>query len=518
MTWATAREPFSTALEYQPSPATTLEILKRSSSDASIDHEGDWPRRGRSVCRDPRFANPLACAESRSSRTDTFVELISKPIGKRISRSSTLHDDSEHCSAVLDDDLLEPCPHLPQPAPFSEILDDMGGPYTGYSRRNAHPIPNRQPASTTSSIAQKVPAELLHQVYHYLAPADFHSARHTCRSWFISSLEKSLLEIMCKRAGISSSVKTELAKQVAQSRTSRPYNDEWVVSKMLSRECALGPHWKGNGLKSNHSWTPAFCHTATVDFTEVGVQNESDGLTGNSFTISDCGHFLMVANGCLLYIYEINKIKGDELNNVESPGNLLPVASIICPARILLCSMDTSCSRYAVALLLDGRVGMVCEIKSLKSNKRKSSTATKESLRNSGVSFLDRVTLKSSGDAEQASEQPFIFPGIATTSHKAEYQWQVGNFQVTEPSSRQGSISRGSVLSQSRPDKTPMKQISGDYRSASSVPVENGPRSLYRNICSDEDPPRSVSIFLSTSSFSLYLLLPNLAYFNKQAI
>lgn len=81
---------------------------------------------------------------------------------------------------------------------------------------------------------------------------------------------------------------------------------------------------------------------------------------------------------------------------VVTAGTLRPITSIICPRRALGCSMDTSSNRYAIAVLLDGRMGVVCDITVLEAS-------------------------------------------------------------------------------------TPMR-------------IETGPRSLYRNVCSDDDPPRSVAI------------------------
>jgi hypothetical protein len=149
-----------------------------------------------------------------------------------------------------------------------------------------------------------------------------------------------------------------------------------------------------------------------ADFTEVAVDYPGQPLSvGTIFTISSCSRFLMVANGCLVYLYELNrsqKITAGE--SIISAGALRPVTSIICPHRVLACSMDTSSNRFAVAILLDGRMGLVCDINTswasspapatgpgtnansvnVQSPDRSSETGVR------GTSFLDRVSLRTS--------------------------------------------------------------------------------------------------------------------------
>ena len=71
----------------------------------------------------------------------------------------------------------------------------------------------------------------------------------------------------------------------------------------------------------------------------------------------------MAANGCLVYLYELNQ-QHTVTDNIRDkhPGYLRPITSVICPRRVLACSMDTSSQRYAIAILLDGRMGLVCDI------------------------------------------------------------------------------------------------------------------------------------------------------------
>lgn len=67
--------------------------------------------------------NPIARAESRSRENSGAIEIDGRPIQKRISRSSTFFDDPSDPCAILEDNLLEPCPHLPICHSVSEVLN-----------------------------------------------------------------------------------------------------------------------------------------------------------------------------------------------------------------------------------------------------------------------------------------------------------------------------------------------------------------------------------------------------------
>jgi hypothetical protein len=128
----------------------------------------------------------------------------------------------------------------------------------------------------------------------------------------------------------------------------------------------------------------------------------------------------MVANGCLVYLYQLNRSHNvSEVESITIPGTLRPVTSIICPRRVLACSMDTSSNRYAIAILLDGRMGLVCEINA---HAVSLASATGRDTPNSkpvnvpgpdagskidvrGTSFLDRVSLRTSASAPNSSHQ-----------------------------------------------------------------------------------------------------------------
>lgn len=379
---------------------------------------------------------------------------------------------------------------------------------------------------STSFTFSKLPTEIIQQIYDYLTPADFNSARHTCRTWLLTSIDRTLLEIMIRRGGWEISCQQEISETKSEAfRRSSEY--EWLMSKRISRECALGPNWMGSGIpmspdKFALESRSAFVLASTVDFTEVAVQYKETTPAGTIFTVSSCGKYLMAANGCLIYVYELNKSHHDvdDWHEVQ-PGSLRPVTSIICPHRVLACSMDTSSQRYAIAVLMDRRMGLVCDIApsniapSTSSDPESSDRSSHHSSRSDlslspvndfhhGVSFLDRVSLDSSAPVQRAgrSTTAFVFPGIATTRSGG-----------ASPGARQRSDSYHARRSSSAvknsypPEETGPHSVGAGSRLRSKLParrdsnldtrvmpVETGPRSIYRNLCSEDDPPRSVAI------------------------
>ena len=201
------------------------------------------------------------------------------------------------------------------------------------------------------------------------------------------------------------------------------------MGNYISRECALGPDWTGNGIDGMLS---AFHHVSEVDFTEVSVDYSGMSPGRTTFTVSSCGKFLMAVNGCLIYVYQLNRSHRDD-DTSSHPGLLRPITSVICPRRVLSCSIDTSSERYAIAALIDGRMGVLCDftahivkfknyeyaatdLKPLCSTKKTVDQIYESEGGFTGSAYLDRVSLNSSSSCRTASgtavAAPFVFPGI----------------------------------------------------------------------------------------------------------
>jgi hypothetical protein len=197
-----------------------------------------------------------------------------------------------------------------------------------------------------------MPIEIIQHVFNHLHPKDFNAARHTCRSWMKASLDKRLLGVMLERGGWLSSANVVLEgkkRTPPETPTDVVHSEVWILSRHLSRQCALSSRWTGNGIDDR----AAVIERSSIDFSELANghyalhNTRSDGLI---FSLSACGRFVLVARDTLIYIYELR-------------GELLsPVTSVVCPRRVLSVNMDASSGRHAVAALLEGRMGLVCEL------------------------------------------------------------------------------------------------------------------------------------------------------------
>lgn len=540
--------------------------------------------RGRSVQRIIRVDNPFAKSQSRYLGDSATIELNAKNIEARQRRRSTFlsafHEDSRDPRANLEDDLLEPCPDdlvcwnvsdlIRQPTPeitkaaaaVSKMipiteLDDtcyrntspQGLSTAPFQFEDLRAIPTGSPESLVQQIPTmsravehlklkfpasiqefakspavcQLPQEIVRQILYHLSPPDFNSARHACRLWYISSLELHILETMIRRGGWS----TYLKQRAVPKRTldsSVAVNDEWLLSKHIARECALGPDWTGTGCYSVREasiWrqnsqavkTTPFIHTSITDFTDCAVQYPlaDDGNSGLIFTVSTCGKFLILATGCLVYVYQLNQSNDDcDENEVKQSGALIPITSLMCPRRVLACSMDTSSQRYAIAVLMDARMGMVCDITNLSRRYQGSppsmdQTGHADTLRASpiyrGGDYRNRISIKSSrpyvrSNPVDGHDQRFTYPVIAAAGSSTDATF-------SEELQRNGErinmhkrlVQRSGVISSSctRPRYSGGANKRKDTQ-LNRVPVEQSVPTMYAPLCSADDPPRSVAL------------------------
>ena len=247
-------------------------------------------------------------------------------------------------------------------------------------------LPSLPPPKIT--VSYWIPAEILQEIYSSLSPIDFDAARHTCKSWFLASLDRNLLLCMSKRAGCYGGVQVDLRAREESLEARRRSMDgriwadhvgrdiqdchqpelddivseEWVYSKRLSIESVLSPDWRGFSLKHNFTnsiYTGArLTQIGSVEFSRelIPRRRSSDAPSqvpsSANFNVSGCGKFGIIISGCVVFVCELLRRK---------PG-LQPITRIVCPRKVLGVSMDTSSKRYAVAILLEGRVGMCCTL------------------------------------------------------------------------------------------------------------------------------------------------------------
>ncbi|KAL1980425.1 hypothetical protein VTN96DRAFT_4183 [Rasamsonia emersonii] len=346
-----------------------------------------------------------------------------------------------------------------------------------------------QVAPLTPPAANVTPPEILFQIFSMLSPRDFDNARRTCSQWMRASLNKDLLEAMLKRAGWWDAWQRDC--QLARPANEVEESLVWRMSKRFSTECLL------SGRKNNVE-RGGFLPTAVVDFSKLSRESlpkESPGyarsvLSGPShtprltaalrdpafsrslkFSVSSCGHYVLVATGCMIYVYHLrNRKRGDSqpppLSADKTPETLhdddldiLPISSIGCPYEVLSATIDTSTPRFVIAALLRGRVGMICDIKgapvypsgepSSPVSKRSSGSVGQADVKDDTTLNEIREAIASSATVAEAGPRGGGRPGLSS-----------------RPVSSRRTMNR----------------------------VTRTPRKYYHDLCSAEDPPRSVSI------------------------
>ena len=420
------------------------------------------------------------------------------------------------CPNLRDDTLLEPLPHERVQMNFSEIFDtklaaiDSGFEITGFGgHRDTFAVLGLRlrkhqgvelPAtfferlvrfidfdtylsvrlscrSWSAAVSQvrplefspvyRLPAEILQETFSYLSPVDFNAARHTCRAWMIASLDNRLLKTMLKRGGWENATLADEAT-LKKSRPQVAITQDWPLSKRLATECQLRPEWTGNGLDDPSrkqiglgSGIPknkaAMSLLTEIDFSDLtsSPQSEFEQAAFPLLTPSICGHYLLVTVDRKLLVY---MLKSDSYAQT-SPYDLAAVTSLVCPRQILAVSMDTSCGRFTVAALLEGRVGLVCDLSHIPQTSR--NVCHKPS----------NARFEISGD-NLVVEEPVADESLAYHNKRGMMiPWAKMEMPFT-----------------SSPEGSPV------YPSPEGIPLEKGPRSIYRNLCSSEDPPRSVAI------------------------
>ena len=361
-------------------------------------------------------------------------------------------------------------------------------------------------------VASFLPLEILQNIYKRLDPVDFNAARHTCRVWMSHSQDVRQLGLMLKRGGWEGAA---LADRDLPQRNRQISPDNvnlmCLLSKRLATECSLRPDWTGNGLFRNAcAWpegdyypTVGLVPTSQIDFSELsnGYAPMSDGESGAGlhFTVSVCNKFLLVTEGCIIYIYSL---RVNWLHTHQPGGHLSPVTIIICPHRVLSVSMDTSSNRFAVAALLEGRVGIVYDL-------HQGSSPSKNPLgpmARSGTSVNAKSPVYSHRNPSDHSLAEVKSPRIYEIStpedldrramYPSDRAMAHAIAEGTTPEIHGASpVGTSWTLNDLNPTPVPpAPQILAAFTNASYIPIENDPGSIYRNLCTAELPPLSVAI------------------------
>lgn len=335
---------------------------------------------------------------------------------------------------------------------------------------------------TQTPVAHLIPYELLQLIYEHLSPRDFNSARHACRTWMQASLDKRLLLKMLRRGGwrkegdmISGNTKNSEAEELCPN----PGESTWLLSWRLNRECAILSGQIGSGFGRLR---PLFVTVSDIDFTELAnsaVSRSRRCASGNNvclfFNTSTCGRYLLVARDTIIYVY---RMEGSRLN---------VLTSVICPRRVLSMTMDASSDRHSIAALLECRMGMVCELQNDIHTLQKSQE---------GTSHLPSEPLSSAGNRKGMSRA--FNNRVAPESIKVQSNHQTVTLQATnDPDTHtQHQINQTWNLSLHGPDAGSSNNMDPGttHTCSGTVPIEDSTSTFYRHLCSEDDPPRSVSI------------------------
>ena len=352
----------------------------------------------------------------------------------------------------------------------------------------------------------KLPPEVLEKVSACLSAVDFNAARHTCRAWMISSLEEGLLTRALKEGGWSRAAEadTDLHRELNGHRTSEIINEEWLLSKRLATECSLLPGWTGNGLSSKlssspsdrRSNNPSVTLTSKTDFLELTAGynprrgNPKHGLVVH-FTVSVCHNFVLITQGRLIYVYSLRD--GGSSISYKHGGKISRVTTIICPHRVLAVSMDTSSQRFAVAALLESRVGLVCDLQ----QKTLSSSQKQSTLQVFSTAAPD-CKASSSGSV---SPTELLVRGVNAPHDYAMFQASPSEFAVTRAIAEASLPALHSARDIRKSRKIDDPTVSPEHESYPDcfhndryIPLEEASRSIYHNLCYAKDLPRSVAI------------------------
>lgn len=189
-----------------------------------------------------------------------------------------------------------------------------------------------------------LPTELLQMVFRRLGAVDFNAARHACRSWYLASLDADLLVEHLQRGGWWTAASAQLF-QGPDGPSARG------LSSFLARECALAGDWTGCGKSDSGS---ARCESpltecADVTFSAISKASDSAGCAPVC-TTSLCGRYFLLASGSEIYTYQIH---GEDLRLINHTS---------CEKRVLALAIDVSPERFAIAALLDGRIGVYIDL------------------------------------------------------------------------------------------------------------------------------------------------------------
>lgn len=340
--------------------------------------------------------------------------------------------------------------------------------------------------STNQAGLSKLPAELLHQVFEHLSSIDFHAVRSSSARLWKAGASRLLLCKMLLRGGWWTSAQAGLESLCFYSEKLAHERQLQYLDQCLERECSLQPR--------NASPT-SLVQTTSTDFSDLALD------TKVTLSASTCTQYLLATAGCNIYIYSLF---GSQLH---------PFTSITCPRRVVTVAMDTSGGGHTLAAILEGRMGLVCDLQADGAANLESpspcvygdhSLATDEPMSSwFGQEFYTEILSGSSGRINsihiRSAHQRVSL--LNASQHSPLHQATMIGRDTTPlmdyaPRCAPYSVSIGPLRQNVK--KVPLEYLEEELpacRKATPVfPLSSAPFSVYHSLCSSEDPPRSVSL------------------------
>ena len=411
---------------------------------------------------------------------DAFSDVFSHNGIYELSRSAT------PSNAVFDPDKRPLEPHV-------QILSLNDGLYGAFPRTQDIGRGHEEPtADHTSSTAANLPTELLQAVYGHLSPLDFNAARHTCIAWMTASLNVDILAEQLQRGGWWSGASSKVVR-FQESRQA------WPVSCYFARECALAGNRTGQEL-SSQSQAPSspMIEASMSDFGPLlestpSATDHQQSCSPQVCATSTCGRYITVTSGSEMFTYEIEG------------QSLCLLSRTSCERQVLSVTIDANPERFVIAAILEGRIGLYIDMLGKSEHGHFTASSPWESagtLNNASTASAPVMDL-GIGDGAGASDVP------------------VGD--IDELSLNAGSIGESSFLHQSVEIVTqrswaeyfhsPRAHLRGirqlpasrngvwpstlnftDKGKGKKSAAKSLPQLVYRNVCTENDPPISIAI------------------------
>ncbi|RMD44348.1 hypothetical protein DV735_g815, partial [Chaetothyriales sp. CBS 134920] len=332
----------------------------------------------------------------------------------------------------------------------------------------------------------RLPAEILQLIFAFLGPADFDAARHACRQWFAAAMNTSLLRSLLRTAQCCQAHQADIALSSLslQSNGDGP-TTEWLMAKRLATTARLSVDWRGSAGADSFDDNDASIlggrlHLVQeIDFQSLVSERQAQNKT---FTVSTCGKYLLVISGRVVFVYRL----AGSTNSAET------AVKLAADRDVLQVSMDTSSGRYAVAALLENRVGILWDLID--------EGAGQFGYRHSG----EPMTL----GMRTVVHGPAAFAPVSTTSSPLPLRGQIieDNGDLVSSSSSLDQHGLSFSASESGRGESSSFRASSDWCESpeadveSSIPPASPARvrirvtAMYRNLGNPDDLPRSIAI------------------------